>query len=193
EMFANDGNNNLLHYSKDGGLTWRTSSPQRGAKAEYLRPCVRVGNTGEKLLTGYQDLFLSEDGGISWVPLNVPGSGTICAIAVAPSDEKVMYCAFAGPSWSDNVAGKLFRSQDRGYSWTDISKGLKGAAWAGISALAVNPADPLEVVVGFRGGSKTKAMRYFAGNSSEWVDFSMGMPADADVNALLFDSMDGKS
>ncbi|MFM9050694.1 MAG: WD40/YVTN/BNR-like repeat-containing protein, partial [Bacteroidota bacterium] len=126
-MIAVDGNNNLNHYSSDGGRKWITSRPVTGSRAEYLRPFVPDPWKPETLYTGYQDLYRSANGGKDWLPLKVPGTGTVAAIAVAASDSKVIYVAYSGPAWSEKISGKLFRSQDGGTTWMDISGGLRGA------------------------------------------------------------------
>ncbi|MFM9027160.1 MAG: WD40/YVTN/BNR-like repeat-containing protein, partial [Bacteroidota bacterium] len=189
-MIAVDGNNNLNHYSSDGGRKWITSRPVTGSRAEYLRPFVPDPWKPETLYTGYQDLYRSANGGKDWLPLKVPGTGTVAAIAVAASDSKVIYVAYSGPAWSEKISGKLFRSQDGGTTWMDISGGLRGAAWTSISSIAVNPRNPRDVVVGFRGAWSVKAMRIQAGITDTWTDISHGLPVDADVNALIFDPLD---
>ncbi len=190
-LHATDGNNNLNHISVDGGKTWKMLMMPRNQPAEYLRPFALDPFDANKLYSGYGDVYRSQDRGQTWKRLGVPGSGSdkIIAIAVSPSNPKIIYAAYAQPCWKEEVRSKLFRSVDDGLTWTDISKGLRGASWTSISSLAIHPADPDLIIVGFRGGGAVKAMigKLDSDSTFSWKDFSSGLPLDGDVNALCFD------
>lgn len=192
-LYSNDGNNNLMYRSQDGGATWKQLAIPRGLPAEYLRPLAVDAHRPNRLLTGYNDLFYSNDSGNSWKALHVPPcqseKNLIVSTAFAPSDSQVIYVAYSQPTWSNNVRGKLFRTSDGGVTWEDISAGLKGAAWAAISTLAVHPTKPDLVFVGFKGAASIKAMCSESGGKGEnaWKDVSSGLPMEGDINAICVD------
>src|SRR5688572_2458243 len=60
-----------------------------------------------------------------------PFGGHISALAVAPSDRRILYAGTA--------EGLLFRSADAGTSWTSVTGDFPDA---GVSDLVVDPGDP---------------------------------------------------
>jgi photosystem II stability/assembly factor-like uncharacterized protein len=66
-----------------------------------------------------------------------PFLGVVIAIAVDPNDPANVYCAAYG--------GGVFRSQDRGASWTAVNQGLPDRQ---VFTLAIHPADPSLLYVG---------------------------------------------
>lgn len=191
---ANDGNNNLISSSPDGGKNWNTNlSPTRTQRGMYVRPFVVCPRRSHVWYTGYHDLFTTVNYGKDWkqVPVSPlpPGGDKIVAIAVSASDTATLYVAYSNPSWQDVSANKLFVSRDAGQNWKDISAGLRAVSWAQITSLAVHPGNPEHVFVGFRGGLDIKIMQHRTAGSSggKWEDVSNGLPDDADINCLIVD------
>ncbi len=188
-----DGNNNLNYRTADAGRSWKLLAVPRGLTAEYVRPFVGTSD-GHLLMTGYKDLYVSRDEGSTWqaagIPMPAENKMSVIAMAMAQSDDRVWYVAYAQPTWSETVVAKLFLTNDAGATWKDISAGLKAAAWTSISCVVVDPKDARRVLVGFRGAGSIKVMASEDGGLI-WKDISQGLPASADVNAMCFDERSG--
>lgn len=191
-MYANDGNNRLLSRSIDGGLSWsRNLIPDRNENALYQRPFIINPDKQGVIYTGMRDVYKSVDFGDTWKKMSsfdsVNKADKIVAMSLSTLDTNIFYVAFSNPAWKNDVTGKLFRTSDGGTSWQDVSKGLRGAAWATITSVLVNRLDSSQVFVAFRGGSEIKLMKSDdQGNS--WSDYSEGLESDCDVNAMIMDS-----
>lgn len=192
-VYANDGNNNILSRSDDGGITWSGNLAASRGHAAYLRPFCIDPNRPEVIYSGYHDLFRSYDRGESW---QKAGDFSIASpydwmidIRVAQGDSERMYVAFNNAAWKENPTGKLFRTDNGGVDWKDISGGLLGAGYSQITCIAVNPENKDDISIGFRGGGKFKAMQSMSGGlgNNPWKDISEGLDDDADVNCLMYD------
>ncbi len=124
-------------------LKWRSVGPYIGGRVVAV---AGVAQDPDLFYMGAVDggVWRSTDYGVKWVNLTdhtLPGSSdSIGAIAVAPSDPKILYVG-TGESdiRNDMVTGDgVFRSDDAGKTWK--AAGL--ASTHTISALAVDPNDP---------------------------------------------------
>ncbi|HRH66709.1 MAG TPA: hypothetical protein PLU53_10470 [Bacteroidia bacterium] len=194
-QYSNDGNNNLTARSEDGGITWsRNIAASRREKAHYLRPFLLDPVHPDVLYTGYHNVYKSRNSGEVWSAISAfkqpDQNATLIALAVSPSDTLCIYAAFSSPAWTPKPEERLFKTKDGGNSWMDITPGLKGVSYSQITSLAVQPDDGNTLLVGFRGGWEFKIMKTKSGGEGAncWVNFSSGLPSDADVNAILFDT-----
>ncbi|MCL4214751.1 MAG: glycoside hydrolase [Gemmatimonadales bacterium] len=132
-------------------LEWRNIGPSRGGRS------VAVAGVPAQPLTyfaGYTGggLWRTDDAGISW--RNISDStfrtGSIGAIAVAPSDANVIYVGTGEHpirGQSSTYGDGVYKSTDMGRTWANI--GL--APTRQISAVRVHPADPDLVYVAAQG------------------------------------------
>ncbi len=82
-------------------------------------------------------------GAARWRPLNGPQGGSVFALAIAPTDSKIVYAA---------GYGRVFKSSNGGESWTAVS----GEPWQEIESFAIDPMHAGTVYVGSdRGVGKT--------------------------------------
>ena len=125
------------------GLRWRCIGPFRGG-----RTVAAVGIPGERheFLIGvnHGGVWRTTDAGRTWQPIfDDQPTGSIGAIAVAPSDKRVIYVGSGeGLQRPDlSVGDGVYRSRDGGRTWvnTGLSDGQQ------IPALAVDPRDPQRV------------------------------------------------
>ena len=95
--------------------------------------------------TSAGQLFVSRDGGNSWVPFAHLGSGddlVIDHIVFDPTNPQIIYAAGWGLYHDDE--GDVFRSDDGGTTW----RALAGAHGKSIRALAMAPSDHNTLVIG---------------------------------------------
>jgi photosystem II stability/assembly factor-like uncharacterized protein len=170
--------NSWLYESKDEGATWRRLAKLDSADGFVLDSIVVDSADPSTLYVGAWKgsidggVWISHDAGKSWgEPAELKGQ-PVYALAQAPSDAKIL------------VAGTLkgvFRSEDGGASWTQISpEGDKEIHE--IESLAIDPADADILYAGTwhlpwktTDGGKT------------WRNIKQGLIVDSDVFSIIVD------
>lgn len=130
----------------NGTLQWRFVGPYRGGRVTTVtgvegRPRIYyLGATGG-------GVWKTEDAGITWscVSDGFFKTGSIGAIAVAPSDPNVVYAGTGEACLRNNLSSGdgVYRTVDAGRTWVNI--GLKDSAQIG--QIRVDPRDPNRVYV----------------------------------------------
>jgi photosystem II stability/assembly factor-like uncharacterized protein len=132
-------------------LQWRNIGPFRGGRAN-----ASVGIPTQPLIyfAGYTGggLWRTDDAGINWRNISDGHfrTGSIGAIAVAPSDANVIYVGTGEEAirgQSSSYGDGVYRSTDQGRTWTNV--GLRGSRQ--ISAVRVHPTDPNVLYVAAQG------------------------------------------
>lgn len=135
-----------LPVERFGGMRFRSIGPYHGG-----RVCAVTGVRGQPQ-TFYAGstgggVWKTSDGGTTWEPISDRDftTGSIGAVAVAPSDPNVVYAGTGESQMRANVAAGdgVYRSTDAGRSWRNV--GLR-ATWH-ISRVIVHPRDPDTVYV----------------------------------------------
>jgi len=106
-----------LLFSLDAGRTWRTLA-QSAAVAPRLRA---DGSHGILYVQRNNSLRRSEDAGVTWTPVAVPGP--FLSFAVDAADPDILYLATQGRG--------VLRSTDGGHTWSEANAGLDslGRLW----------------------------------------------------------------
>ncbi len=169
-----------LFLSTDGGASWSRFA-HLGAGQDYVLDHIIIDPTNSKTIyvSAFSiedehsgDLFRSHDGGKNWEPVAAMHGKSIRALAMAPSDSKVL------------VAGALdgvFRSNDGGKNWTRISP-ENHADIKNIQSLAIDPRDPDTIYAGtWHLAWKT------SDNGKSWHQIKRGVIDDSDVFSLIVD------
>jgi photosystem II stability/assembly factor-like uncharacterized protein len=126
--------------SQDGAGTWSfvaSSNDVRGFAMAPSDPDTLYTWMGRQQTYG---LHRSDDGGETWTALDVDGDHAF----PHPDDPDTVYVA------QDGDGGGLWRSPNRGLTWTSITDGLTDTH---VTALAFYPTDPLTVVAGTSNGN----------------------------------------
>ncbi len=172
-------------------LTWRNIGPFRGGRS------VAVSGVPSKPLTyfaGYTGggLWRTDNAGISWRNLSDGHfrSGSVGAIAVAPSDEQVVYVGMgehAIRGQSSTYGDGVYRSTDQGRSWTHV--GL--AATRQISAVRVHPKNPDVVYVAAQGdrwkGTADRGVYRSIDGGTTWSHVLKGTNSTSGASDLTMD------
>ncbi len=143
EIYAQDGQ---YRAALIGGLVWRDVGPMRGGRT------FGVAGVADQPDTFYMGsvgggVWKTENSGRTWFPIADQGIpiGSIGAIAVAPSDDNVIYVGTGEPDIrSQNSYGiGMFKSTDGGKTWSHI--GLEETRQIG--RVVVDPTNPNRVYV----------------------------------------------
>lgn len=170
--------------SADGGHTWQAADEGFGARyvqalaADPDDPRTLYAGTTRPSGTLPSGVFKTTDGGRRWMATAIANSPVVSAVAVDPSDTRVVYAVDhfdvtrsddGGATWSAiapfrfrtagpliavgsaaqsavyvAVEGTIYRSTDRGRTWTGGNGGLAGA----VTSLAADPAVHTTVYAG---------------------------------------------
>ena len=137
-----------------GALHWRSIGPQRGGRS------IAVAGSAARPLEYYfgatgGGLWKTTDGGSSWRPIadGQLGTGSVGAVAVAPSDPNVIYAGMGEACIRGNVSAGdgVYKSMDAGRTWKSV--GLKETRQIG--QIRVHPKDPDLVYVAALGHTFT--------------------------------------
>jgi len=136
----------LATFGGRGGMRFRSIGPFRGGRVCAVtgvrgRPATfYFGNTGG-------GVWKTDDAGTTWDPISDRdfSTGSVGAIAVAPSDANVIYVGTGESQPRGNVAAGdgVYKSTDAGRSWLNV--GLR--ATQHISRVVIDPRDPEVVYV----------------------------------------------
>lgn len=130
--------------------------------------------SGQELVitTRANGIFVSEDGGDVWQAVPLP-AGNYPTFAFDPKDPAILYTA---------TGRTVLKSGDGGSTWDTIYTDARGEA---ITALAVDPYDPSNIVAATGGGTVLKSLNY----GNDWsVKFAAGDP----VRRLFFRADDSR-
>src|SRR4051812_20390741 len=121
-------------------MRWRDIGPTRAGRARALTGVASQPNT---FYAGFDNggLWRSTDYGANWEPLfDDQSTGSIGAVAVAPSNPNVIYVGSgAGIIRPDlSIGDGMYKSTDAGKTWTHL--GLRDTQM--IAAIAVDPVNP---------------------------------------------------
>jgi len=99
--------------------------------------------TGDPNVSGYfyvgDGVYYSDDDGVTWINSGLAETGIINDIEIDPRNSDVLYAATMGKPYEANIDRGLYKSVDRGASWSQV---LFDSAIAGISAVHLHPSNP---------------------------------------------------
>ena len=172
-------------------LPWRNVGPSRGGRS------VAVTGVPSRPLTffaGYTGggLWRTDDAGISWRNISDGWfrTGSIGAIAVAPSDHNVLYVGMgehAIRGQSSSYGDGVYRSTDQGRTWTHVGLGTTRQ----IAAVRVHPTNPDVVYVAAQGdrwqGSADRGVYRTMDGGRTWTKLLAGANSTSGANDLSMD------
>jgi photosystem II stability/assembly factor-like uncharacterized protein len=125
--------------SLDGGATWSLVATPVSPTAIAVDPTL----SADLYLASATGFWRSTDGGATWTAAAGDISGAdLAGIAVDPRTPGTLY-AFGeipnGPRFVPPAMARLYKSTDRGITWTQIQGGLANLAVGFVAALALDP------------------------------------------------------
>jgi photosystem II stability/assembly factor-like uncharacterized protein len=196
-----------LFRTDDQGLNWAAISPS-AAPAERCWPdpsagrtcaggqyfvAVAVAPTAPQTLyagTLNGDVWLSTDRGASWRSVAGANAGPLPVrpvndIVVDPLDSRTAYVAYSGFDSGGTGTGHVFRTNDGGQTWQDLTAGLPDMP---VNTLLIDPeaidgVSPRTLYI----GNDIGVFRRTLDGASGWEPFGTGLPPVV-VNRLAYNS-----
>jgi photosystem II stability/assembly factor-like uncharacterized protein len=175
-------NRNVLYYgtnrvyrSLNGALSWSPISPNLTDGSPNSRlgtiTTIAVAPTNSNVIYAGTDdshVWVSNDYGETWTDVSATlPYRWVTRVVVDPTDENIAYVTFSGLKWKDPQP-HVFRTEDMGATWEDISNNLPDAP---VNAFAVDPVDPRVLYLGSDVGA------YVSFNSGQsWEVLGTGLP-----------------
>lgn len=176
--------NGWVYESHDGGRSWKRLA-RIAQRDDFMVDNIEVGGAdGKRIIVGVYvtnkpdgGIYISKDGGHTWLESPQLHGHSIRALASAPSNHNIL------------VAGALdgvYRSSDGGEHWALISpEGSKEIHE--IESLAIDPSNPDVIYAGtWHLPWKT------ADGGKNWVNIKEGIIDDSDVFSIIIDPNDPK-
>ncbi|WP_396214552.1 WD40/YVTN/BNR-like repeat-containing protein [Gemmatimonas sp.] len=172
-------------------LSWRNVGPFRGGRSVAV---AGVPSNSMTYFAGYTGggLWRTDDAGMNWRNISDGSftSSSIGAIAVAPSDENVMYVGsgeHAIRGQSSTYGDGMYKSTDQGRTWTRT--GLESSRQ--ISAVRVHPTNPDLVYVAVQGdrwkGTSDRGVYRTTDGGKTWTQLLKGQNATSGASDLSMD------
>lgn len=163
-----------LNRSDDGGQTFNGISWDIGEEGAWVTPFVIDPQDHETLLAGYSQVYRSNDRGDNWYPISTFSTDeTIRALAIAPSDNTVIYCS---------TPSTMYRTMNDGDDWISVSDGLPENR---VMAIAIEPSDPAHVFVCLGGFSEYDKVYESTDAGDSWTNISGNLP-NVPVNSIIY-------
>ncbi len=168
-----------IYESHDGGHQWRRLA-RVGNRDDLVLDNIVVDPADSNHLVvgawvlGQTDggLYISHNAGLTWVTSPAMKGQSIRALAVAPSDSKIMVAG--------TLAG-IFRTTDRGDTWQQISP-VGSTEIHEVESIAIDPTDPKTIYAGtWHLPWKT------TDGGAHWSNIKHGIIDDSDVFSIIID------
>ncbi|WP_114777544.1 VPS10 domain-containing protein [Botryobacter ruber] len=202
DVTGGDGTNCLIDYSdekimyssyQNGGIyrtkdafatppTFISNNIPGNPRGAWVTPFILDPVKPNILYAGFKDVYKSNDRGDTWKAIsNSLSTDNLTYLAVAPLNTDIIY---TGTSGGINTKSKVFKTENGGDKWTDITGSLPVTA-ANISNLSVNPLNPEHVVVTFSGFSAGNKVYSSEDGGKTWQNISGALP-NIPVNCSVF-------
>lgn len=140
--------------------------PSAAGDGAWVTPYIIDPVDPATLYAGYADVWKTTNRGNSWTKISTMNvSNKLRSMAIAPSNNQVLYVASTGAIW---------KTENGGTNWTNIT-GTLGQTNSSITSIAVKHDDPQTVWVSLGGYNQHNVYQSTNGGNS-WVNISQGLP-----------------
>ncbi|MDG1900906.1 MAG: T9SS type A sorting domain-containing protein [Bacteroidales bacterium] len=136
-----------------------------GLKGAWVTPYQPDPIIDTLFYVAYNNLYTSDNSGVSWDVLSNFNVGNLTTLSVSPADNQTILTG------NDTI---LYLTRDRGATWTDITAGLPESSVV-IKSVQTSHRDPLRYWVTLGGYSDTNVMETTDGGQT-WSNISSGLP-----------------
>ncbi|WP_459209521.1 T9SS type A sorting domain-containing protein [Aquimarina rhabdastrellae] len=136
--------------------------------AAFVWPLEIDPNNPNTIYGGFGDIYKSNNSGNSWINLNSPASGSIEAIAIAPSNNQILYVI----DGARTASSRLHRTTNGGTSWSTINQPSGGR----IKNVAIHPTNPNEIYICYGGYNNGQKVYKSTDGGSNWENISRNLP-----------------
>jgi len=164
-----------LNKSTNGGSDFSWSASGINEDGAWTTPYILSPANPDVLYAGFQNIWRSTDGADSWTVISDIDNEQFRSIAMGLIDPNTIYAA---------SYGDLYKTNDAGGEWENISFGLPVEA---ITYLAVDPLNVDRVWVTFSGFEEGEKVYYSDNGGDTWENISANLP-NCPVNCVAFDS-----
>lgn len=186
--------NYFLMESTTGGSSWNLYSMPNSPPWRLGMPIKIDPVDPNTIYLGKEEIYKRT--GTTWSSaLTNFGGPFIGALAVAPSNNNIMYAAKCGPSWGLNPTGYIWKTtdlQNTSPTWTDLTANITSSllgnnpfSYTPITEIIVHPTDPNTLWATFGAFWVYKVIKSTDGGNT-WSDFSNGLP-DFPVNEIIYE------
>lgn len=119
---------------------------------------------GGSITYGGAGIYRSTDHGATWEFVGLRQSGAFGRIVVDPANPERIFAAASGDLYKKDGDRGLYLSEDGGDHWTRVLEGENGTT--GAADVAIDPANPDNILVGMWDHERVPAMRLYAGVGS---------------------------
>jgi len=166
---------NRVYRTSNGAASWQPISDdltdsEPGSRLGTITTIAVAPSNSAVIYAGTDDgnVWVSNDDGGTWqdISAGLP-LRWVTRVAVDPTDENIAYVTFSGLKWS-SPQPHVFRTQNMGLIWEDISAGLPDAP---VNTIAIDPAYPNYLYLG------TDVSAYYSPNAGgNWYPLGEGLP-----------------
>ncbi len=159
------------------------------------RPFVMSPQDRNTLYIGYHEVYKTTNGGSYWQQFtNFHNSGfevnnAIRTIALSQVSSNYMYVCYTDPTWVASGIPRLFRTNDGGANWTDITPNLASIFKNHLlTDIVISDRNPTNVWVSFGGfhennGNAINRVLFSTNSGSTWTDITANLP-NLPINCL---------
>ncbi|MBN2613438.1 MAG: T9SS type A sorting domain-containing protein [Bacteroidales bacterium] len=184
ECFIDYDDNNIiygtLYYgelkkSTNRGLSFDSVPIPTTRKGAWITPFVMHPEFPGILYAGFDKVYKTINGGATWTTLSPFQTGytNLQVIALAPSDDKILYIA---------TRSDVYRSGDDGKTWSNITAGLPSNYK---TSIAVSETNANRLWVAFSGYSSGNKIFKSDDGGFSWINYSIGLP-NLPVNCMVY-------
>jgi len=179
-LFTSSQNGGLRRSNDNGNsFTGIAGSIRNSESGAWLTPYSLDPNNTDRIIAGFENIWLSNNLGDSWVKIsNFPGGPTFRSLAIAKSNSNVIYAG---------TQSSIFRTTNLGSTWTDVTSNLSVLSKTYIEVDHQNPNNVWVTISGF---NATDKVYYSTNGGSSWKNISYNLP-NLPVNCIERDERNG--
>jgi len=163
--------------STNGGSNFNDITGNISEEGGWVTPFMLSPKDPKKIYAGFVNVWVNNNRGIgNWYKLgSLPGTSTIVALKVAPSDTSVIYVA---------KSSAIYISRNSGQTWKNINSGLPTGSVA-IESIEVREDNPNVVWVTFSGYYASNKVFVSTDGGDNWINYSGNLP-NIPVNCIVY-------